>query len=129
MKSLVLLAALLIAVTFGSASSVASKATKEGKHKATMQFTQPVMLQGVMLKGEYLFVHDDAAMTRGEACTFVYKGNAEIASKLVVSFHCIPAQRMKVASFTVRTESIAGVTELRELQFGGDTEAHLVPAK
>lgn len=130
MKSWFLLAALLCAVALSSTASMANKApdgTK--KQKATMEFTQPVMLHGVMLKGEYLFVHDDAAMARGEACTFVYKGTAEVASKLVVSFHCTPVQRFKVSSFTVRTDLVSGVTELREFQFGGDTEAHAVPAK
>lgn len=131
MKSLVLFAALLFAVTLSSASSVASKGPQEmKKQRATMQFTQPVMLQGVMLKGEYLFVHDDAAMMRGEACTYVYKGNAEVASKLVVSFRCTPAERAKAKSFTVRMEQVTpGVSALREFQFGGDTEAHVVPAK
>ena len=74
------------------------------------------------------FVHDDAAMARGEACTFVYKGNTAVKGNLVVSFHCIPAQRLKVASFTVRTQQSApGIDELREFQFAGDTEAHMVP--
>lgn len=130
MKSLILFVALLFAVTFTSSSTVTSKASPEHKmQRAVMQFNQPVRLMGVMLKGEYLFVHDDAAMMRGEACTFVYKGNAAIDSKLVVSFHCTPAERTKVASFTVRTIDAAGVNELREYQFKGDTEAHLVPAK
>jgi len=130
MKSWILLASLFCAVALSSTASVASKATGDmKKQKATMQFTQPVMLRGVVLKGEYLFVHDDAAMMRGEACTFVYKGNAEVSSKLVISFHCTPAERLKVQSFTVRTEEIAGLTQLREFQFGGDTEAHLVPAR
>jgi hypothetical protein len=129
MKTLFLLMALLFAVTLSSSSAVVSKAAPEGKkQKAVTQFSQPVRLMGVVLKGEYLFVHDDAAMMRGEACTFVYKGNAEVASKLVLSFHCTPAQRLKVDSFTVRLEDTApGITELREFQFGRETEAHVVP--
>lgn len=131
MKSLFLLAALLLAVTLSSASSVASKASPDGhKQRAIVQFNQPVQLQGVTLKGEYLFVHDDAAMMRGEACTFIYKGNVATASKLVLSFHCTPAERARVKSFTVRLVQVApGVSELREFQFDGDTEAHLAPAK
>jgi len=67
-------------------------------------------------------------MARGEECTFVYTGNAEIQNKLVVSFHCTPAARAKVASFTVRTIQISPeLSEIREFQFGGMTEAHLVP--
>ncbi len=129
MKSLFLFAALLFAVAVGSTASVASKGPQEmKKQKATMHFSQPVRVHGVVLKGEYLFVHDDAAMMRGEACTFIYKGNAEIASKLVTSFRCTPAERVKVKSFTVRTEQIANFAELREFQFAGETEAHVVPA-
>ena len=129
MKTLFLLTALLFAVTLSSSSAVVSKAAPEGKkQKAVTQFSQPVRLMGVVLKGEYLFVHDDAAMARGEACTFVYKGNTAVKGNLVVSFHCIPAQRLKVASFTVRTQQSApGIDELREFQFAGDTEAHMVP--
>ena len=129
MKSLLLFAALLCAVTLSSSSSSISKASNAGKKQsAVTRFNQPVMLRGIVLKGEYLFVHDDAAMMRGEACTFVYKGTAAVPGKLVVSFHCIPAERTKVANFTVRTEEFSpGFIELREFQFGGDTEAHLVP--
>lgn len=128
MKSLVLLAALLFAVTLSSSSLVGSKAAPTGKKQAVMQFTEPVRLMGIVLdKGEYLFVHDDAAMARGEACTFVYKGNSAVASKLVVSFHCVPADRLKVASFTVRMTAVSGFQELTEYQFSGETEAHTVP--
>lgn len=132
MKSLFLLFALLFAVALSSSSAVVSKASNANnkKQRAVMQFSDPVRLQGILLKGQYLFVHDDAAMARGEACTFVYKGDAEIASKLVVSFHCTPVQRQKVGSFVVRTEQASpGVNELREFQFGAETEAHAVPVK
>ena len=131
MKSLLLLFALLFAVALSSSSAVVSKASNPAKkQKAVAQFNEPVRLQGVLLQGQYLFVHDDAAMARGEACTFVYKGDAEIASKLVVSFHCTPVQRQKVSSFVLRTEQVTpGVNELREFQFSGSTEAHVVPGK
>jgi hypothetical protein len=128
MKSLILLVTLLLAVTISGSSLVASKAAPAGKKQAVMKFNEPVRLLGVVLKGEYLFVHDDAAMARGEACTLVYKGNAPIASKLVVSFHCVPAQRLKVGSFTVRTAAVSGFQELTEYQFSGEVEAHTVPA-
>ena len=98
------------------------------KQSAVTNFDRAVVLHGVTLKGEYLFVHDDAAMQRGEACTYVYEGNAPISKKLVVSFHCIPVQRMKAKDFMVRTvETAPGLTELQEFQFAGDTEGHAVP--
>jgi len=130
MKSFLLFIAFLCAVTLssGSASTVTNAANAGKKERAVMKFAQPVTLMGKTLKGGYLFVHDDEAMARGEACTFVYKGDAEIPGKLVVSFHCTPAVRDKVASFTVRTLLTSpGQYELREFQFAGSTEAHLVP--
>ncbi|HXI24191.1 MAG TPA: hypothetical protein VNG71_10055 [Pyrinomonadaceae bacterium] len=128
MKSLLLMVALLFAVALSSSSSVASDSQMKMKRQhAVMNFTTPVTLQGVMLKGEYLFVHDDAAMARGEACTFVYKGVVESSSKLVVKFACVPIPRAKVGSFTVRTNDVAGVSVLTEYQFEGATESHGVP--
>ena len=128
MKTLILLLALLFAVTLSSSSTIASKSPVAGKKRAVMQFTEPVRLMGVTLqKGDYLFVHDDDAMARGEACTFVYKGNAAVDSKLVVSFHCVPAERFKVNNFTVRMAAVNGLNELREYQFAGESEAHVVP--
>ena len=131
MKSLFLLFALLFAVALSTSSAIVSKASNaDRKQKAVAQFNEPVRLQGVLLKGEYLFVHDDAAMMRGEACTLVYKGNAEIADNLVTSFHCTPVQREQVYSFSVRTRQTSpGVNEVSEFQFRGETEAHGVPAK
>jgi len=128
MKSLLLLTALLFAVVLGSSSAVVTKASNPvKKQKATVTFNATVRLMGIPLKGQYLFVHDDAAMARGEACTFVYKGDAEISSKLVVSFHCMPTERPKVDGFVVRTELVSGSNELREYQFNGESEAHMVP--
>jgi uncharacterized cupredoxin-like copper-binding protein len=130
MKSFLLFLAFLCAVTLSSssASSVSNAAIAAKKERAVMKFTQPVTLMGKTLNGEYLFVHDDAAMARGEACTFVYKGVVENPDKLVVSFHCTPAERAKAASFTVRTALISpGQVEVREFQFAGSTETHLVP--
>lgn len=128
MKSIILLAALLFAVTLSNSSLVASKAAPGGKKQAVTVFTEPTLLMGVVLKGEYLFVHDDAAMARGEACTFVYKGNAPVAGKLVVSFHCVPAERTKAATFTLRMSTASGFQQVTEYQFSGETEAHTVPA-
>jgi hypothetical protein len=130
MKGFLLFIALLCAVTLSSSStpSVTNVANAAKKERAVTNFSQPVKLLSVTLKGEYLFVHDDEAMARGEACTFVYKGVAEVPSNLVFSFHCTPAERAKVANFTVRTLLISPAEyELKEFQFAGSTEAHLVP--
>lgn len=130
MKSLVLLFALLGSMLLVTAVSPTSNASNTNqKHRAVTRFDSPVTLRGVVLQGDYLFVHDDAAMQRGEACTFVYKGTSAVASKLVASFHCTPVERAKAEYFTVRTaQNTAGINELREFQFSGETEAHQIPA-
>jgi len=128
MKSLLLFVTLVCAVVLTSTSFANDKSPAARKQKATAQFNQPVVVQGVTLKGEYLFVHDDAAMARGEACTRIYKGNAEIAGNLIAEFHCVPIQSARANYFLVRTKQRAdGVVELTEFQFKGDTEAHAVP--
>jgi hypothetical protein len=129
MKSFLLFLALLFVMTLSSsAPSVTNAANAVNKQKAVMNFEYKVTLMDVALKGEYLFVHDDAAMARGEACTYVYKGLNETPKNLVVSFHCTPAARAKAENFTVRTLMVSpGEYELMEFQFAGSKEAHLVP--
>jgi hypothetical protein len=128
MKAFFLFLALVGVTVLISTPAAGSKTLVGKKQKGTVQFNDAVILQGVTLKGEYLFLHDDSAMTRGEACTRVYKGSAEIPGKLIVAFHCVPLQRAKAPYFAVRTNQVApGVTEVTEYQFKGDTEAHGVP--
>jgi len=130
MKRLAFCIALLCAAILSSSStpSITSAASAAKKEQAVMRFDQAVELMGVTLKGSYLFVHDDQAMARGEACTYVYKGTAAIPENLVTSFHCRPKERGKATHFTVRSfRSSAGQEVLTEFQFGGSTEAHLVP--
>lgn len=129
MKNLFLFITLLCVtgLSIGVAPSI-SNAGSPRTQRAVMRFNRPVQLIDVTLKGEYLFVHDDDAMARGEACTFVYKGTGANARNLVLSFHCLPAERTKAGSFIVRTAMTApGQYEIREYQFAGSTEAHVVP--
>jgi hypothetical protein len=128
MKSITLFVVVLCALIVGSVSWETRASNTVRKQSAVTTFTRAVVVHGVTLKGEYLFVHDDAAMERGEACTFVYEGNAPIPKKLVVSFHCVPVQRAKAKNFLLRSVDTApGITELQEYQFAGDTEGHAVP--
>ena len=128
MKSIAFFVLVLCALIIGSVSWETKASNTAGKQRAVTNFNRAVVLHGVTLKGEYLFVHDDAAMQRGEACTYVYEGNAPIPKKLVVSFHCVPVQRMKVQNFIIRSvETSPGFIELQEYQFAGDTEGHAVP--
>lgn len=129
MKSFLLFVILLCTLTLSTTltSPVTSAANGAKREQAVMKFNDPVTLMGATLKGEYLFVHDDAAMARGEACTYVYKGLAAASNKLVTSFHCRPAIRTMVERFTVRTVLTSSGYELKEYQFAGSIEAHRVP--
>lgn len=129
MRSFVLFIAFLFVAILSSSPGPSVTAAEAGKkEKAVMNFDQPVRLMNVTLKGEYLLVHDDAAMARGEACTFIYKGLNETPKKLVASFHCVPSARAKAENFRMRLSQLsAGEYELTEFQFAGSTEAHLVP--
>lgn len=130
MRKLILFVAILGAVMLTSllSSSVPGVTGTQTKERGVITFERPVQFLDVTLKGEYLFVHDDAAMARGEACTYVYKGIVESADKLVASFHCLPQSRSKATRFTVRSRELpSGLTEIREIQFAGSTEGHGLP--
>lgn len=127
MKRLLFAASTLaaLAITIGVFNAQAGVETKKNE-RATIQFTEPVKLLNVMLKGEYTILHDDAKMAAGQDCTYVY----DSSGKLVVSFHCTPVERPKAAGFrvlTVRVGTGNGPREIKEIQFAGSTEAHQVP--
>ena len=131
MKRSLLFMLMVFALMLSASFLVATgKAPAAKKQSATVVFNEPVKLLNVVLQGEYLVVHDDEAMARGEACTYVYslKGDSRT---LVASFHCTPVPRDKVKGFTVRTArtSLDAMSEFREFQFAGSTESHLVPSK
>jgi len=97
--------------------------------KATVQFDEPVKLLNVILKGEYLFVHDEGKMARGEDCTYVYNYSNGKQGDLVVSFHCIPVACQKADHFTITVNLQPGTNlmELSEFRFAGSEEGHKVP--
>jgi hypothetical protein len=130
MKTLVFVLVALCTLIFGSLSwKSTATATDLQKRKAVTEFAKPVTVQGIVLEGTYLFVHDEAAMARGDACTYIYKGEAEMRDRLVASFHCIHVQRAKVNNFILRSrETAPGVHELVEFQFSGETVGHGVPS-
>lgn len=128
MKSVAFFVVVLCALIIASVSWDTKASNIAHKQSAVTQFDRATVVHGVTLKGEYLFVHDDAAMQRGEACTYIYEGRVPIPEKLVVSFHCVRVQRAKVKHFVVRSvETSPGIIALREFQFAGDTEGHAVP--
>jgi hypothetical protein len=127
MKRLLVTTSMLAAlvITIGVFTAHARTEAKKTE-RATIQFNEPVKLLNVILKGEYLFVHDEAKMASGQDCTYVY----DKSGKLVASFHCIPIERPKAAGFrvlSVRVGTSNGPREMKEYQFSGSTEAHQVP--
>lgn len=126
MKRLLLATSMFAAlmITIGGFTAHAKTEPKKTE-RATIEFTQSVKLLNVFLKGEYLIVHDEALMAKGENCTYVY----DKSGKLIVSFHCTPVERPKANSFRVVTVRLdpSGLSEIKEIQFAGSTEAHLVP--
>jgi hypothetical protein len=125
MKRLLIGTSMLVAlmITIG-AFAMHTKAEAKKTERATIEFTQTVKLLNVFLKGEYLVVHAEALMAKGEACTYVY----DRSGNLVVSFHCTPVERPKSDRFRVVTRRLdpSGLSEVTEIQFAGSTEAHLV---
>jgi hypothetical protein len=115
---------------FSGALAMAGSARAPKSEKAAVSFDEPTKLLGVILKGEYLFVHDDERMARGEDCTYIYNYANGKQGELVVSFHCIPVPREKVNQFTVTVAMVPGTSlyELVEYRFAGSDEGHRVPA-
>jgi len=126
MKRLLIAATLVAAamMTVG-ASPRHTTADAKGNDRATIELTETVKLMNVILRGQYLVVHDEALMAKGEACTYLY----DKSGKLVVSFHCTPIERPRADRFRMVTRRLnpSGLSELVEIQFAGTTEAHLVP--
>lgn len=132
MKRIITLAVTVICAALVSVGAGASGRVADGSHKeiAIVEFKDQVKLLNVFLKGQYLIVHDHEKMARGEDCTYVYSRTPGEADKLVVSFHCIPAERQKADTFKVVTSSRRTqgmVAEVTEIQFAGSSEARTVP--
>ena len=109
-----------------SGSSIAAGSSES----AVVEFAETVKLQGALLRGEYLVLHDEQRMARGEPCTYIYRGNQLDETKLVVAFHCIHVNRDKALAFKVtltRHSTPYEVPEVQEIQFAGSTEGHMVP--
>jgi hypothetical protein len=118
-------------VLTGSLASTRVHATPQ-KRWAIVNFTDTVALQGHMLMGPYLVVHDDARMAKGEPCTTFYRFDPVKGPQAAeLEFMCKPAQRAACDKTTVSVgyDPTLGVHKLLEYQFAGDDEGHGVPAR
>jgi hypothetical protein len=114
------------------AEEIKSQPQSEQIQQAIVEFTEPVKLLGAILKGDYMFLHDEGKMARGEPCTWVYaRGKAGTFDRLIVSFHCIPVIRDEPADkfrlIVSATQPGFGLPEVIEYRFAGSTEGHKVP--
>lgn len=119
-----------IALAIGGAALAAQLRDGARVNRAVVQFTDRVKLMDVILKGEYVFVHDDEKMAQGLDCTYVYTSDRGRQGRLVTSFHCIPVQKESRADrFTAIVEwnAATNLGELVEYRFAGDMEGHKVP--
>ena len=118
--------ALMISFTFAPAGA----AKPNPRDQAAVSFPETVKLLSVFLRGDYVIVHDEDLMAKGQPCTYIYRSESGQPGKLVIAFHCEHLEREKVAHFTVRYTPRRGafdVPEVKELQFAGSTAGHRVP--
>ena len=127
MKKLLIAFAIIAILVSAGLFAANANADPKRNERATIEFTETVKLLNVFLKGEYLVVHDEALMAKGEDCTYLYDRKGQ----LVVSFHCTPVERRKADSFRVVTRLLdsSGLREIVEIQFAGSTEAHKVTTR
>jgi len=99
---------------------------------AIANFVDPVIVADQVLMGQYLIVHDDQKMERGEPCTSFYRFEPDKGpQEEVLAFHCTPANRQVVSTltFTQTGRQAVGMPRLTEYQFAGDCEGHGIPIK
>ncbi len=118
--------AAIIAIAVSARGEITSK-----RESAVVEFTNTVKLTNVLLRGQYLIVHDEERMANGEACTYVYSGTVEKVDKLVTSFHCVHMNRAKTDKLKVTFANYGGKSyetpEILEIQFAGSADGHRVP--
>jgi len=119
----------LAVITFGAAGSQAAPS----RQMARVFLESPTQINGSIVQGAVVIVHDAAKMAAGEACTSVYQyETGKGPGKLLSTFMCKPVQRDPVEKFTVscaRRNTIGSVklNVMTEFQFAGETESHSVP--
>jgi hypothetical protein len=130
MKRLTYALLLFAVMIFASAFPQKGKAETARRDEAIVEFPETVKLLGVLLKGEYLMVHDEEKMAQGFPCFYIYTVKNGKQDALVTSFHCLHIDREKADKFLVTTSnrrSPFDVREIREIQFAGSADGHGVP--
>ena len=91
-----------------------------------VRFTRPTFFQGVLLRGDYLFLHEEDKMANEEPCLFVYRERTGTADTPIASLHGTVVEGARTAHARVEALRISEGTlwYLREIQFPGSTAAH-----
>jgi hypothetical protein len=122
---------LLVSFAFMSAPAAGGVTGNTQREEAVVEFTETVKLQGVLLRGQYLILHDEAKMAAGEPCLYVYTMKSGKRDRLVIALHCEPVERKQAKEFTITLtprNSACAVREVREIQFAGFAKAHRIPS-
>jgi len=128
MRSRLLFGALILMVGLAAGSVAAGGGAAPAVKWAVVNLSQPTMIAGTLVVGPVMFMHDDAKMARGEACTSVHRFWPTGAAEQIVAFHCKPRWVHAPGKFTASVKDTAGTRTLTEYQFADDAEAHGVPA-
>jgi hypothetical protein len=126
-----LVGAAVVLSLFTVASAAPNNVGPSSRRWAIVKFSDPVLVQRNLLMGQYLVVHDDARMARGEPCTSIHRFDPARGPQAVeVEFMCKPEQRAVCdkTTLTVRRNA-SGFNELIEYQFAGDSEVHGIPTQ
>ena len=74
MKRTILVTLVLFGIFILAGSWPSETSATTPRESAVVEFADLVKLGGVLLRGEYLVVHDEQRMANGEACTYIYRG-------------------------------------------------------
>lgn len=132
MRSRILVGSLLVVGLFSAGSMASNGSHTSPRQWSIVNFADPVVIRGHVLMGQYLVVHDDARMEKGEPCTSIYKFDAAKGpQQLELEFVCQPEQRTvcEKTTFTVERDPLLGLNKVTEYQFGGDAEVHGIPTR
>src|ERR1700680_810369 len=100
MVSRAVVASVLVVGTLIPATFVMSRDRMPGQQSAIVSFEHPTRVGSQILIGNYVIVHDEEKMTRGQPCTTFYRvGTRMRLLDEVVSFRCIPHERKIAPSF------------------------------
>ena len=129
MRSRTIVGSLVLVAGFTLGTAATQTAADPVLKWAAVNLKDTTVIAGAFVSGPVVFVHDDAKMARGGACTSVHRFEpGKGVGEQLVAFHCKPRWTKAPGSFTSAVASRAdGPPVMTEYQFAGDEEAHGVP--